>query len=58
MDGSTNINSTGNPAQPLNYVALKFGECLMTIIEILAREDGSHNIQSRHGAARCGRMVT
>ena len=24
----------------------------MTIIEILAREDGSHNIQSRHGAAR------
>nr|DAI10269.1 MAG TPA: hypothetical protein [Caudoviricetes sp.] len=24
-DGSTNINSTGNPAQPLNYVALKFG---------------------------------
>jgi len=23
-DGSTNINSTGNPAQPLNYVALKF----------------------------------
>ena len=24
-DGSTNINSTGNPAKPLNYVALKFG---------------------------------
>ena len=24
-NGSTNINSTGNPAQPLNYVALKFG---------------------------------
>lgn len=24
-DGSTNINSTGNLAQPLNYVALKFG---------------------------------
>ena len=27
-NGSTNINSTGNPAQPLNYVALKFGGAL------------------------------